>query len=258
MTDSNQPIPPEDFPFDDSSQDDKSQSEPNSIIFPEDGEQNRPNLPEILKPARSIVERVIQVLEDSAPIVISQPASGGVVPDNTPPWTLQQYFNGEIDLAVELSNRFSSTPLMSVIRFRTLGTHTERGVATISTPDGSADVIFDVDAKTKIVQVSFTFGSMLTLRFSLRELVDRHRWLELMRREEGGMAFLWGPSRWEKDYVICIARRYYSNFYAFSPNGYEAAVRLTPDVTTKLLDWLEGYWKDEDKPSEEPPPMLTW
>ncbi|MCA9914417.1 MAG: hypothetical protein KC496_13775, partial [Anaerolineae bacterium] len=40
-------------------------------------------------------------------------------PEKTP-WTLQQFFDGEIDLDVELAKRFPSMPIMSKIDFRTL------------------------------------------------------------------------------------------------------------------------------------------
>jgi hypothetical protein len=186
-------------------------------------------------------------------------ADGTSITTKSPPWTLQQFFNGEIDLDVELGKRFPGMPLMSSINFRTLGTRTGRGVATLTTADAGAAVIFDADAATREVQVSFTYGSMLTLRFSLDQLsdMDRTRWLELMRREQGGLAFLWGPARWEHDYVICIARKYFTNFYAFSPHNLESAVRMTPDVTKKLLNWLVEFWKSPP-PSAEPPKLLTW
>jgi len=111
-----------------------------------------------------------------------------------------------------------------------------------------------------MIQISFTFGSMITLRFGLSELsdTDRKRWLELMRRQQGGLAFLWGPRRWTSDYLICITRKYHSNLYAFSPNNFESAVRMTSDVTTKLLDWLDEFWQDDAPPNEEPPQLLTW
>jgi hypothetical protein len=100
---------------------------------------------------------------------------------------------------------------------------------------------------------------MLTLRFGLDQLgdMDRQRWLDLMRREQGGLAFLWGQSRWEEDYLICIARKYHTNVYAFSPRNFDAAIRLTPEVTRKLLNWLEEFWKSAP-PDEEPPKLLTW
>jgi hypothetical protein len=108
--------------------------------------------------------------------------------------------------------------------------------------------------------MSFTLGSMLTLRFTMNELseLDRTRWLELMQREEGGLAFLWGQTRWSNDYVICIARKYFTNFYAFSPHNFEAAVRLTPGVIKQLLEWLEDIWSSSPPVDETPPTLLTW
>lgn len=213
-------------------------------------------LPSRPKPAEKPVETSLQ---PDAPKPVSPPDSKLSSTPINPPWTLQQFFNGEIDLDIELSKRFPNVPVMSTIHFRGLGTRNGRGVATLSTGDGSASVVFDADAATRIVQVSFTFGSMLTLRFTLDELsdMDRSRWVELMRREQGGLAFLWGPARWQHDYVICIARKYFTNFFAFSPHNFEAAMRMTPDVTKKLLNWLEEFWK-APPPDQEPPKLLTW
>lgn len=177
------------------------------------------------------------------------------------PWTLQQFFDGEIDLDKELSKRFPTMPPMTTIKFRTLGSRSGRKVATLMTQDGNATVIFDADVDTKTVQMSFTYGSMLTLRFSLRNLndSDRSRWLELMRREQGGLAFLWGPSRWNEDYLICISRKYSTNFYAFSPNSFESAIRMTDSVTEELLNWLEEIWTAEPEPEDDDDsPLLTW
>lgn len=176
------------------------------------------------------------------------------------PWTLQQFFNGEIDLDAELAKRFPTMPMMSMVKFRTLGSHSGRRVATLSSQDGSASLTLDGDTTTKEIQMSFTLGSMLTLRFTLNELsdLDRSRWLELMRRDEGGLAFLWGQTRWSNDYVICIARKYFTNFYAFSPHNFEAAVRLTPGVIRQLLEWLEDIWSAGPPAPEVPPTLLTW
>ncbi len=221
---------------------------------------------------KAVVEKAIQKLQPppDAP-VISEPAKAVTKRQDIavtaptpkdPPWTLQQFFDDEIDLDVELATRFQNMPVMSVFKSRGLGSKAGRGVATISTPDGSAQVSFDADSTTKTVQVSFTFGSMLTLRFTLDTLTDanRDRWLALMRRQEGGLAFLWGPTRWESDYMISISRQYHTNLYAFSPNNFEAATRVTPEVRNKLLDWLDGFWKHEDNDEEQndTPDLLTW
>lgn len=177
------------------------------------------------------------------------------------PWTLQQFFDGEIDLDKELSKRFPTIPPMTSIKFRTLGSRSGRKVATLTTQDGQANVIFDADVDTKVVQMSFTYGSMMTLRFSLNNLnaSDRTRWLELMRREQGGLAFLWGPSRWNEDYLICVSRKYSTNIYAFSPRNFESAIRMTASVTKELLDWIEEIWTAEpEQQDDDDSPLLTW
>jgi hypothetical protein len=179
------------------------------------------------------------------------------------PWTLQQFFNGEIDLDVELSKRFPSMPMMTSVKFRTLGDKSGRRVATTKTQDGSSSLVIDADMKSRAIQLSFTYGSMMTLRYSLINLndIDRSRWLELMNREQGGLAFLWGPSRWQDDYLICIGRRYFTNLYAFSPNQFESAVRLSPAVIDELLEWLDDIWHsdpDTDSDSDDDTQLLTW
>jgi|GEM_PF-911254 len=197
--------------------------------------------------------------DDSATAL--QPAeSTAVVVSQDPPWTLQQFFNGEIDLDVELSKRFPTMPMMALISFRTLGTTTGRRVATLTTQDGAAALILDADLRTKEIQLSFTLGSMLTLRFTLDTLseMDRTRWLDLMRREQGGLAFLWGQNRWESDYLICISRKHHTNFFAFSPNRFEAGIRLTSTATRQLLDWLNEVWSADPQQKDDVPPLLTW
>jgi hypothetical protein len=176
------------------------------------------------------------------------------------PWTLQQFFDGEIDLEVELSKRFSMMPMMSTVKFRTLGSQAGRRVATLEAADGSATLIIDADVPSKVIQLSFTYGSMLTLRFSLDTLTgaDQSRWLELMKREQGGLAFLWGPGRWQSDYMICISRRYVTSIYAFSPNNFEAAIRLTPAVMADVLKWLHEIWNAPDDKPDQDTPLLTW
>lgn len=196
----------------------------------------------------------------SAQLIQSQATENKLArPTTNPPWTLQQFFNGEIDLDVELARRFPTMPMMSLLKTRTLGANTGRKVAELSSQDGAASMIIDADTQSKVIQLSFTFGSMITLRFIMNGLnnMDRERWLELMRRDSGGLAFLWGTKRWASDYMICISRKHFTNLYAFSPNNFEAGVRLTPTVTKDLLDWLEKIW-DEPEPDDEPPQLLTW
>ncbi|TVR23159.1 MAG: hypothetical protein EA396_04185 [Anaerolineaceae bacterium] len=209
--------------------------------------------------AKEFIRRAIQMLEEDESQELIKLTRERIREPIEPPWPLEQFFNGDIDLESELAMRFSSTPVMSTIKIRKLGANAGRSVATLTTQDGAAQVIFDADAESRALQASFTLGSMLSLRFVLRDLVDRTRWLSLMRRDGGGLAFLWGSRRWEKDYIICIARKYYTIFYAFSPNGLEAAARLTPEITGKLLNWLEKAWgAEEEIKRDNKPDMLTW
>lgn len=176
------------------------------------------------------------------------------------PWILEAFYNdNKIDLAKELLARSGTLPVMSNVKFRALGdARAGRGVATLATQDGAAYMVIDADAHSRVIQMAFTFGSMLTLRFVLRDLgyQERMRWLEAIRRQQNDVTFLWGPARWENDYVICISHRYYTNFYAFSPKNFEACVRLTPDVSANLVDWLAGYWEQSEADDENP--LLTW
>lgn len=177
------------------------------------------------------------------------------------PWALQQFFDGEIDLEQELLKRFPAVPVMTTIKFRTLGLNSTRKVATLSSQDGGASLIVDADMETKVVQLSFTFGSMLTLRYVLSDLPanNRERWLELMRREKGGLAFLWNEDRWREDYLICVSREYSTNIFAFSPRHFESAVRITKNITAELLAWLEDVWVNEpETKSDDDAPLLTW
>ncbi len=163
---------------------------------------------------------------------------------NSAPVVLQRFFTGEIDLDTELGKRFNNAPLLSGIKLRPQHPGTSpRGTASLSTQDGNAALSIDINRINGVLELGFTLGSMLSLRFELSNLpeVDRRRWLDLMRREQG-IAFLWSRARWERDYMIFVVRKYNIRAYAFSPRGYEAAVRMTPDVLTSFLEWLAGYW----------------
>jgi hypothetical protein len=171
------------------------------------------------------------------------------------PVALQLFFSGEIDLDPELARRFINAPLLSHVRFiPELGEPARRQASAIlSSQDDSA--IMTVDAPINngadaCLEFTFTLFSSLALRFTLQPLVtvDRRRWLDLMRRESG-IAFLWTRSRWEQSYIIFVVREHFARLYAFSPFGFEAAARLTPEMVTGLLDWLEGLWF----PGEQPP-----
>lgn len=220
----------------------------------------------VQKPVAAAPEReiVIPAAEREAKVIISRRAADEPTPKAdkpvATPWTLQQFFDGEIDLEVELSKRFSMMPMMSSVKFRTLGSQAGRRVATLEAADGSATLIIDADVPSKVIQLSFTYGSMLTLRFSLDTLTgsDQSRWLELMNREQGGLAFLWGPGRWQSDYMICISRRYVTSIYAFSPHNFEAAIRLTPAVMADVLKWLDEIWNAPDDKPDHDAPLLTW
>jgi hypothetical protein len=176
------------------------------------------------------------------------------------PWILQQFFDGEIDLDQELMKRFPTVPILNTVKFRTLGSRSGRKVATLTTQDGSAQMIVDADIENKVIQLSFQYGSMMTLRYSLSHLSDsdRSRWLELMQREQGGLAFLWGASRWQDDYLICISRKIGTNIYAFSPRNFESAIRLTTPVVKELLVWLEEIWTAKPEAPDDDAPLLTW
>ena len=64
------------------------------------------------------------------------------------------------------------------------------------------------------------------------------------KRESGEPAFLWNQERWGGSYIVGAAQKNFTHLFAFSPQNIEAAARLTPEVTRRLLDWLEFYWND--------------
>jgi hypothetical protein len=101
---------------------------------------------------------------------------------------------------------------------------------------------------------------MLSLNFNLDQLGSAHRshWVNLMRRERAKPVFLWGPARWASDYLITVVHPYYTNLYAFSANNFEAAARLTPEVTDRLLDWLGELWHTSAVPDDDSTPLTTW
>lgn len=217
-------------------------------------EESNSTSPSSISEARGLVGKMIQALEQTkADATITQEAKSVGGGEHEPPWLLQQFFQGDIKLDEELNSRFFALPVMSTIKTRVAGTKIPRGVATLASQDGSASVIFDADKASRMVQISFINDSMLSLRFSLRSLnnVDRARWVTLMKREKGGVAFLWGPKRWEEDYIISVSKRYYTSLFAFSTRHYEAAVRLIPEVTISLIEWLEDFW-NEDPPENMP------
>lgn len=175
----------------------------------------------------------------------------------TAPLTLQQFFSGEIDLDTDLARRFTNAPLLSHIQFAPRpGEPVRRQASAIlsSNDDSTAltvNALLDPDREGAL-EFTLTLYSALALRFDLAPLVasDRSHWLELMRRPNG-IAFLWTRDRWEKPYLIFVVREHFTRMYAFSPRGYEAAARLTPDMSTALLDWLEGLWFPERRSAEQ-------
>ncbi len=174
------------------------------------------------------------------------------------PMTLQPFFQEHIDLDQELVRRFPSMPLMSIIKFRDLYGDGRRGVATLATQDGAANLIVDVSSENTEIQFSFTFGSMLSMRFHLSELsdLDRRAWLDNMETRVDDIVFLWGQSRWEKDYVICVPNHYYVSLLAFSATNFEAAVRIAPSINRKLFEWMHDFWypgtREEDSEDASP------
>jgi hypothetical protein len=174
------------------------------------------------------------------------------------PWILQQFFNGEIDLDAELSKRFPVMPVLSSAHFR--ATQTKWGIAALTTQDSAASLHVDVNSESHVIEFTFAFRSMLALRFQLQELsdMDRSRWLESMRREQGGLSFLWGKGRWENNYIICAVHRYFTNIYAFSPQHFEAAARLTPEVSQVFLNWLDDMWKPAPSLDDSQKLITTW
>jgi hypothetical protein len=199
-------------------------------------------------PSRSLVN-----LPPTPPVAAEPPALEPAVKGKRPrktgalrgaPWLVQQFMDGEIDLDAELTGRFPTMPLMSILRTRTTGSRTRRGVATLATQDGAAMLIAEVETESRALHLSFVMGSMLSLRFQIDSLKDdnRHAWLTDMRSKQDAPLFLWGETRWETDYLVCQKHKYFTNLFAFSPLHIEAGARLTPEVTRRLIDWLQGYW----------------
>jgi hypothetical protein len=181
-------------------------------------------------------------------------------PPASAPWLLQQYFGDQRALAAELNSRFPMLPLMTVIRLNPRGDHRRQGSAALSTADGSASIVVDVDGSASVTQFSFTLSSMFGLSFRLDHLTDMDRisWLRRMRHEREGVSFLWGQARWESDYLICLTRKHFAHIYAFSPHGTAAAARLTPDIRVQLLDWLENVWRGDEPGDDTTQQLLTW
>ncbi len=161
------------------------------------------------------------------------------------PVTIKQFLRGEIDLDTELARRFANAPLLtSIARSPQDSRPASRAIAMLTSQDAGTMLTFDIYSDQDITEATFTLSHMLALRFHLPDLsnYDKRRWLDLMRRE-AGVAFLWTSRRWEDDYFIFVLRPHYVRMYAFSPQRFEASVRLTHPVSRQLINWLEMRWE---------------
>lgn len=176
------------------------------------------------------------------------------------PWLLQQHFAGKVDLAAELTNRYPTLPLMTVIKQKPAKGAHQPSLSTLAAPDGTATLLFEAMPDSHQFQLAYTLSSMLTLRFRMNDLtpVDCAHWLQLIHRDQDGIAFLWGQARWEKDYLIATIRRQFACLYAFSPLGFEAGVRMTHEVKVELHDWLASIWNPDTASTGTTPNLLTW
>lgn len=165
------------------------------------------------------------------------------------PLTIKQFLRGEIDLDTELARRFAKAPLLtSVARSPQDARPASRATAMLTSQDSSAMLSFDIYSDQDLTEANFTLNHMLALRFRLSMLssYDKRRWLDLMRRE-AGVAFLWTSRRWEDDYFIFVLRPHYVRMYAFSPERFEASVRITHPVARQLINWLDMRWFQADR-----------
>lgn len=160
------------------------------------------------------------------------------------PWVISRALNAEGDLHMELAQRYPNQPLMSLITTRSIGGRIPRYLAILSTQDGAAHLTFEIDPGTTMMSCAYTLASMLTLRFELNTLsdLDRMQWLEQLRQGQERTTILWGKMRWRSDYLVWSHKRHYANIYAFSPRQFEAAARVSPEVSGKLIEWLSKYW----------------
>jgi hypothetical protein len=160
------------------------------------------------------------------------------------PWVISRALNAEGDLHSELAQRYPNQPLMSLFSPRSVGGRIPRQLATLATQDGAAHLTFEIDPGTYTLSCAYTISSMLTLRFDLATLgdLDRTQWLEQVRQGQERTTILWGKMRWRSDYLVWSQKRHYANVYAFSPRQIEAAARLSPEVCSKLIEWLGRHW----------------
>lgn len=231
--------------------DEKRQSQ---AMTPSTPEYDEIPVDELVRLTRELTERITNADRQRLAEELKSAGDHKSIQTNAP-ITLQQFFTGEIDLDTELATRFSSSPLISSmsVQPKNIGVLTRRASAILTSQDGEAMLTFDLRLQSGYLEVIFTASSMLSFRFDLGQIqqADRQRWLDLMHRKTGGIAFLWSRQRWENDYMIWVVREYFVRLYAFSPKRFEAGVRMTPDVIQKLLTWLEEHWV---KPQAAPPP----
>lgn len=161
------------------------------------------------------------------------------------PVTIKQFLRGEIDLDTELARRFANAPLLTSIARSPQDTRpANRATAMLTSQDAGTMLTFDIFSDQNVTEATFTLSHMMALRFHMGDLssYDKRRWMELMRRE-AGVAFLWASRRWEDDYCIFVLRPHYVRMYAFSPERFEASVRLTHPVARQLINWLDMRWQ---------------
>jgi hypothetical protein len=165
------------------------------------------------------------------------------------PITIKQFLRGEIDLDTELARRFAKAPLVTTIARSPQDTRpASRATAMLISQGSNAMLTFDLYSEQDVTEATFTLNHMMALRFHLANIssYDKRRWLDLMRREQG-VAFLWTSRRWEDDYCIFVLRPHYVRMYAFSPQRFEASVRITHPVARQLINWLDMRWFQADR-----------
>ncbi|MEP7289210.1 MAG: hypothetical protein ABI947_25955 [Chloroflexota bacterium] len=183
------------------------------------------------------------------------------------PFLLQQFFTGKIDLDAELARRYPSPPLLSSSSFTPeIGKQARHGFALFSSQDNAAAMSVEVHGASGALNIGFLLQSMISIRFSIGATADsqRKKTLELLRRQNG-TAFLWTRERWESDFLIFVVRDHFARIYAFGPERFDGACRLTPDCFDQLLTWLETFWMNPEPPEvsgsdmeESPPEALSW
>lgn len=203
------------------------------------------------RPSATMVRRVINRLEQAVGADRSTPEAIAALSKTTStPWLIQQFMDGAIDLESELFERYPNVPLLSVAKFRALADNNPHQIGYLAAQDESSTLHIDLDPTRNLAHFTFTAGGMLSQRYILDnpDAIDRPRWLDLMDRRQAGLTFLWSESRWQSDYLIWVVRRYSTHIFAFSPSGSSAAVRITPESSRAVLDWLGKQWNPKGTP----------